>query len=60
MQPEGCCYHKNAIPRIPCSVCSKPNRSASGRCKDHIRGFYSSRYFQKHLKKKRCPVLENF
>jgi hypothetical protein len=52
-RPEGCCFHYKALPRYPCSDCGKPTRSISGRCPKHIRGFYVSRHFQKHLKVRR-------
>ena len=55
-RPEGCCFHYKALPHNPCSDCGKPTRSMSGRCRDHIRGFYVSRHFQKHLKKNRSQV----
>lgn len=53
-RPEGCCFHYKALPLNPCSesLCHKRTRSISGRCRDHIRGFYVARHFQKHLKKK--------
>ena len=53
MKPEGCCDHKNAIPRIPCSDCGRGTHSDSGRCRYHIRSFYVGRHYQKHHKKKR-------
>ncbi|CAH1767341.1 5761_t:CDS:2 [Entrophospora sp. SA101] len=51
-RPDRCCLHKNAIDRVHCTDCVKPTKSDSNRCPDHIRGYYVSKYFQKHLKKK--------
>lgn len=47
MCPEGCSLHKKAKKRFPCSECGKPNRSKSGRCRDHIRGFYVAEYYHR-------------
>jgi hypothetical protein len=57
MKAEGCCFHKNAIKRFPCTDCGKPTRSGSGRCPDHIRSYYVGRHYQKYYKKKRNSVL---
>jgi hypothetical protein len=50
MKPERCCLHKNAITRIPCFDCGRPNHSMSGKCPDHTRSYYVSRHYQKHKK----------
>ena len=38
---KGCCFHKNAKIRKRCSECDKGVVSKSGRCPDHIRGYYA-------------------
>ena len=50
---EGCCFHYKALDYVLCSECRKKTRSDSGQCTDHIRGYYVSKHFQKHLKKGR-------
>ena len=52
-RPKGCCFHYKSLEHVPCTDCGKPTRSDSGRCRHHIRGYYVSKHFQKHLKKKR-------
>ena len=49
--PESCCFHYKALSHNLCSKYGKPTCSISGHCSKHIREFYVSRYFQKHLKK---------
>ncbi|RHZ46161.1 hypothetical protein Glove_632g12 [Diversispora epigaea] len=47
MRPEGCSYHWKAKRRVPCTDCSKPTGSTSGRCPDHIRGYYVAQHYDK-------------
>ena len=43
---EGCRLHYKARKRLPCSElgCNKPTGSNSGRCQQHIRGYYQIQY----------------
>jgi len=47
MRPEGCHIHLNKRQRHPCSECGKLTASVSGRCQQHIRGFYVTQYYQR-------------
>jgi hypothetical protein len=51
MRPEGCRFHYKAKKRFPCTDCGKPTGSESGRCYNHVRGFYMIRYINR-LKEK--------
>lgn len=46
-RPEGCRLHYNTKKRYPCKECGKPTGSVSGRCRQHIRGFYQIQYYGK-------------
>jgi hypothetical protein len=56
MREGGCCYHKKSKIRVPCLECGKGTCSISGRCPNHIRGFYVVRHYQKHYKKKYIEI----
>ena len=55
MREEGCSIHWKYVikladkPLIPCSNsdCKQFTRSNSGRCPDHIKGFYVSQYYKR-------------
>lgn len=51
MRPEGCKLHYKAKQRHTCIECGKATGSISGRCRNHIRGFYVSRHYFKHYEK---------
>jgi hypothetical protein len=53
MRKQGCSIHWKYVIKLankhltPCSECGRLNRSASGRCPDHIKGFYVSQHYQR-------------
>ena len=49
VRSEGCHIHFNKRKRGPCTDCGKLTASASGRCQQHVRGYYVAQYYQRLL-----------
>ncbi len=56
LRSEGCFLHWKAKKRVPCAICEKPTASSSGRCQDHIGGFYVAQHYQR-LREKAISFL---
>lgn len=47
IRPEGCRLHYNRKERKPCEECGKLTSSVSGKCPEHIRGYYVTEYYRR-------------